>query len=238
MKKVISIVFIAILTLKSVPCFALIPVIDVANYSQNIFTAIRTLQSNINEARSIANQIKNLKSLPENIIGEFELQLSDLFSTMGSINGLMQDITSLQSRFEELYPEFHQSSSLVPRMELAEESTKLIKHTREMMLGVAKTGAQVLGNLPKAKSELAGLMHNSQGAVGILQATQAVNQISGIISENLMELNAQIASYTQAHSAFLMEINQSTSATKNRMGHVLEGWDKPYAKKPINENPF
>ena len=213
-------------------------VYDPANHAQNILTAIQTLTSNINEAIMIANQLLNLESLPDDIIGKFDNQLSDLFAIMGTINGLMQDLASLQSKFESLYPEFHASSGLIPRQSLAAESTKWIEHTRQMMLGVAKTGAQVLKNLPKRKKNVEKLMADSQAAVGILQATQASTQINATVSASLMELNAQLASYTQAHTAFLMELNESVSAAKNRMGHVLDDWAKPYPGDPINENPF
>jgi conjugal transfer/entry exclusion protein len=50
-------------------------VIDVANLTQNYFngaqeilTAARTLQSNLNEAQMIANEILNLKNLPQQVI--------------------------------------------------------------------------------------------------------------------------------------------------------------------------
>lgn len=215
-----------------------ITVYDPANHAQNILTTIQTYISNVNEAIMIANQILNLESLPDDIIDKFDNQLSELFSIMGTINGLMQDIASLQSKFEALYPEFHASHGLIPRHSLAAESTKWIEHTRQMMLGVAKTGAQVLKNLPKRKKQVEKLMADSQGAVGILQATQASTQINATISANLMELNAQLASYTQAHTAFLMELNGSVSAAKNRMNYVMEDWAKPYPGSPIKENPF
>ena len=213
-------------------------VYDPANHAQNILTTIQTYISNVNEAIMIANQLLNLETLPDDLIDKFDNQLSELFAIMGTINGLMQDIASLQSKFEALYPEFHASHGLIPRHSLAAESTKWIEHTRQMMLGVSKTGAQVLKNLPKRKKQVEKLMADSQGAVGILQATQASTQINATISANLMELNAQLASYTQAHTAVLMELNGSVSAAKNRMNYVMEDWAKPYSGSPIKENPF
>lgn len=213
-------------------------VIDPSNLTQNILTALQTLQSNINEAQMIANQFRNLEALSDDIIDQFGHQLSDLFEIMGTINGLMQDLASLQERFEELYPEFHTSPDMISRLSLAEESTKWIEYTRQMMLGTAKTGAQVLENLPKTKANLEKLMFDSQFAIGILQATQAGNQIAATTTGSLIELNSLLASYVQAHSATLMQINQSVSAAKNRMNFVAEDWDKPYSGNPIAENPF
>jgi P-type conjugative transfer protein TrbJ len=220
-------------------------VFDPSNYSQNILQAIRLLASNVNEAKMIANQIKslahevqNLKKLPFNIISDFEGQLSELFSTVGSINGMMQNLDSLQSQFETLYPDFLSQSSLVPRTSIAKDIKAQITNTREVMLGAAKAGATVLANLPKTEDQLQKLMSDSQGAVGILQAAQAGNQIAATVSGNLIQLNAQLATYTQAHTAYLMEVNSASSAAKNRLKHVLENWAAPSGAKSISENPF
>jgi P-type conjugative transfer protein TrbJ len=57
-------------------------------------------------------------------------------------------------------------------------------------------------------------MSDSQGAVGILQAAQAGNQIAATVSGNLIQLNAQLATYTQAHTAYLMEVNSASVRRK------------------------
>ncbi len=220
-------------------------VFDPSNFAQNLLSAIRALMSNVNEARMIANQVitlaneaKNLTSLPFDIIQEYSTQFSDLFTTVGSVNGLMQNLETLQSEFESLYPDFSQIYDPVSRSSMATDMEKQIHTTREMMLGASQTGAQVLQNLPTTQAQLDRLLSDSQGAVGILQATQAGNQIAATVAGNLTNLNAQLATYTQAHTAFLMEINSAESAAKNRMNHVLDGWDQRYGGNALPENPF
>lgn len=222
-----------------------IVVFDPSNFAQNVLSAIRALQSNVNEAKMLANQIislaneaKNLTSLPWDLIDDFRDQLTDLFSTVGSVNGLMNNLATLQSRFEDLYPDIINNWDPVTRESMAQDMRRWISNTREMMLGAAKTGAQVLEGLPQNQAQLQKLMSDSQSSVGILQATQAGNQIAGTIAGQLIGLNTQLAMYTQAYTAFLMEVNSSTAASKNRMEHVLDGWDKPYSGKLISENPF
>ena len=220
-------------------------VFDPSNFAQNVLSAIRALTSNINEARMIANEVislsneaKNLTSLPFDIIQEYNSQFSDLFTAVGSVNGLMQNLQTLQSQFESLYPDFSQIYDPVSRSSMATDMEKQIQTTREMMLGASQTGAQVLQNLPTTQAQLDRLLSDSQGAVGILQATQAGNQIAATVAGNLTNLNAQLATYTQAHTAFLMEINSAESAAKNRMNHVLDGWDQRYGGNALPENPF
>ena len=222
-----------------------ITVFDPSNFGQNILQAIRLLQSNINEARMIANQVislandaKNLTSLPYDMISQFNTQFSDLFSTVGSINGMMQNLGGLQSKFEELFPDFLAHYDPISRASMAEDVKKQIENTRAVMLGAAKTGAQVLANLPQTQAQLDKLMSDSQGAVGILQASQAGNQIAGTISGNLIQLNALLATYMQAHTNFLMEQSSASAAARNRLDHVLEGWNTPSGGNAIAENPF
>ena len=222
-----------------------IVVFDPTNFAQNVLAAIRALMSNINEARMIANQVislsnelKNLTSLKFDIIDDFSQQFSDLFTSVGSINGLMQNIETLQTRFEELYPDFLNVYDPISSTSMAEDANKWVGTTREMMLGAAKTGAQVLDGLPKTQVHLEKLLTDSQGAVGILQATQAGNQIAATISGTLMGLSTQLATYMQAHMAFMMELNSASAGAKNRLDHVLDGWATPYNGKPIGENPF
>ena len=222
-----------------------IVVFDPTNMSQNVLQALRALDSNVNEARMIANQIislsneaKNLTSLPYDIIEDFSGQFSNLFTTVGSINGLMQNLSTLQSRFEELYPDFANQWDPVSRQSMAEDIKRQLSATRETMLGAAKTGAQVLDSLPQTQAQLEKLMADSQGAAGILQATQAGNQIAGSVAGQLLSLNTQLAAYSQAHMSLLMEMNSSNAAARNRMDHVLDGWEKRYSGRAIAENPF
>lgn len=222
-----------------------ITVFDPSNFGQNVLQAVRDLQSNINEARmlandviSLANEARNLASLPFDLIQEFTGQFQELFTVVSSIEGMMDDLANLESKFEELYPDFTERFDPVSRKSMSEDVRQWIKKTREMMEGANKVGSQVLQTLPQTQAQLETLMSDSQGAVGILQATQAGNQIAGTISGNLMNLNAQLAAYTQAHTAFLMEINSSAAAAKNRMEHVLDDWGKPYSGRSLDENPF
>ena len=243
-RSIVRIALLALCFLCPPPARAIV-VFDPSNYAQNILQAIRNLQSNINEATMIANQItsltneaRNLTRLPYNVINEFSSQFSELFSTVGEVNGLMQNLSSLQSRFEQLYPDFANTWDPVSRMSMAEDIRQRLTATREVMLGAAKTGGRVLEAMPQTQDQLETLMASSQGAVGILQATQSGNQIAGTIAGQLMTLNTQLATYSQAHMAYLMELNSSNAASKNRLDHVMDDWNESYSSRPLSENPF
>ena len=222
-----------------------ITVFDPSNFAQNALTAIRDLQSNINEARmlandvvSLANEAKNLTSLPFDVINEFSTQFSQLFLVVNSIDGMMEDLETLESKFDELYPDFTNEANAVSRKAITESVREWIQKSRDSIEGANKVQAQVMDSLPKTQSQLEELMSNSQGAIGILQATQAGNQIAGTISGNLLSLNTQLAALSQAHNSFLMEINSSAASARNRMDHVLDGWTDSRSERQIEENPY
>ena len=206
-----------------------IPVIDVSNLSQNILTAIQTLQSNINEAKQIANQIqslenefRNLESLEFSTVDDYRLQFQALFEAIGRVNGLMNDYADLERRFEDTYPNWNRSEESLPSEVISEKARDWLDKSRESILGASLTGAKVLENLPDTQAKLEELVQNSQDAVGILQATQAGNQIAAQIAGNLSNLNSQLAKYSEAHMSYLLQMEQEDAATRNRMDHVLD----------------
>jgi P-type conjugative transfer protein TrbJ len=221
-----------------------VPVIDAANLAQSVLTAIRTLQSNINEGlmianqvKSLANELKNLTSLNFSIVDEFGVQFRDLFKVVGTVQGLMRDFESLQTNFEELYPDFNNMEDLISSETVAEQANKWLDESRSMIEGAALTGAKVLENLPATKAQLDKLIVNSQSSVGILQASQAGNQIAATISGNLMNLSTQLATYSQAHMSYLQKHNSKEAANQNRLNRMLEP-EPARAVKRVEMRPF
>ena len=106
-----------------------------------------------------------------------------------------------------------------------------------MMQGVAKTGAQIMKELPTQHANSNRLIQESQGAVGVLQATQAGNQLLSQVSGGLSSLNLQFAQYSQAMMTFFTKQIESEALVKNRMDHILEGYD-PGTTKRVPMNPF
>jgi len=223
---------------------AQVVVVDPANLAENILQALRALQSNLNEARMLANQvqqiahdIRNLTKLPYSILEEYKTQFEELFSEVGSVHGLMQDLVTLQRRFDELYPDFGAEAGLVAGETVSENAERWLEESRQMMLQASINGAKVLVDLPKTHQRLEKLLLDSSNSVGILQATQAGNQIAATVAGNLTNLNTQLATYTQAHNSFLMQLNAGAAAGENRMKHVLEGY-KPSSHPGVPLNSY
>lgn len=209
-----------------------ITVYDPTNHVQNILTALRTLKSNINEAlmiqnqiKSLANEFENLKKLDFSIADDFTQQMQDLFQVTGSINGLMQDFTTLQSQFEALYPDFEQQTGIQSQA-LAAQSREWLRTSRETILSASQVGSRVLNDLPRSQAQVDELIAQSQGAAGALQAAQAGNQIAANIAGNLQSLNAQIATYSQAHMSYLAQYQASKASQAARSRDAMRDWGK------------
>lgn len=215
-----------------------IPVFDGANMAQNILTAIRTLQSNINEAKMILNQVKDLTKLPTTIRDEFSDDLHELFTQVGQIQGMMQDLTTLQTEFENLYPDFINSISPLTNERFSESMAKALEESRKSMLGAAKTGAQVLENIRSSQTQLDRLINASHGAVGNLQTQQAGNEITAVVASNLINLNAQIATLSQAQITYMQTHNLEKSANMKLMQDMLRGSGEMQPGGGAPRNPF
>ena len=245
LRGVIRVLLIGVLVIHAIPAQAGIPVIDGSNLAQNILAAVRAFQSNLNEAKMIVHQVKQLendfKNLTEmdfSIGDEYSEQLHELFYEVGSVQGIMQNIINLQSEFEVLYPDFNNQYSPVASITMSEVLNEALNESRNMMLGAAKTGARVLENLPKTEQQLDRLLVASENSAGNLSAVQAGNQISATISANIMSLNALMANYSQAHMSYLQKTNTEEAAIGNRMQHVLRGIDAASNTSKVGRNPF
>lgn len=206
--------------------------------AQNILTAIRTLQSNINEAKMILNQVKDLTKLPTTIKNEFNENLHDLFTQVGEIQGLMQDLSTLQMKFEELYPDFTKETSYITNGRLSEVLNTALDESRKSMLGAAKTGAQVLENSRNSQEQLDRLISASHSAVGNLQTQQAGNEITAVVASNLINLNSLLSTATQAQITFQQGLNTEKAAAINRMQHIKDEIRELPEAPPVPMDPF
>lgn len=220
-------------------------VFDPTNFSQNILTALRTLQSNINEATQIANQVqglandaRNLQSLPVSTLSAFQTQFRALLTVVNNIQGLAQDYAHLQAQFEQMFPDYSQITGTLSTQAVSADLQKWLDNNRTTLQGAVTTGAALLQQLPQNQADITTLVNSSQGAQGALQALQSGNQLSAQIAGQLMNLNTQMGTYQQAQMAYLLERNAEKVASQRRLQDVMKDWNTPVTAPPIPANPF
>src|SRR5579862_6144491 len=193
------------------PAWADLPVIDFSNLAQNALTAAHTLDQYNNqliqlqhEVSMLQNQARNLTTLPFNIVSQLQATLASTTALINQAQGVSFQVQQAQLLFNQLYP-----FSYNPSMPGAAMAVDALARTYQSLFSLQTTinmQAQSATNLNADATYLATLVSQSQGAIGILQATQATNQLLALQSRQAIQ--AQQLRLTSDRSAAL---EQATS---------------------------
>jgi len=180
-------------------------VIDVANLVQNVLTAARTLEEISNQIMQIQqfvqmlqNEARNLTSLPFSIVQQLDQSVSQITSLMGQAQGILYNIQNVQSQFQNFYPTTISPSS--PDAQLVADARTRWQYSLSTFQHTMEVQSQIVQNLSGDQAQLDAVVGQSQGAVGILQATQAGNQLLALQSKQLAATQALLASQARAQA--------------------------------------
>jgi P-type conjugative transfer protein TrbJ len=219
---------------------AQMPVIDGANLIQNylngaqeILTAARTLQSNINEAQMIANELLNLRNLPQQIVNSYFSRFQHILSDVQRLTQLVGNYDNLSWTFAARYPNLRYSSQSSESL-FALQAQWGDQH-RQNLLQAMQLGAGVLKDLQGAVGDTQSMAWNSQGAVGALQAIQAGNQLTMRVNDDLQRLNTQVATFNGVVLEKMAREQSETDAAE-AIRKQLHAHDRdPYYGNPVRD---
>jgi P-type conjugative transfer protein TrbJ len=185
-----------------------IPVIDASNLAENIKTAAQTLQQVNNQITQIQqfvqmlqNQALNLTSLPFSVLSQLTTLMGQLNSLMGQAQALVYQVDRLEQQFQTLYPTYGanvtQAGLIADANARWAASVATYQHTMTVQ-------SQIVSGIPSDQAMLTGLVSQSQGAVGALQAVQAGNQMLALQSRQLSATQDLMASSARAEAAEAM----------------------------------
>ncbi|MER9947317.1 P-type conjugative transfer protein TrbJ [Mesorhizobium sp. M0047] len=190
-----------VLGLSSVPASALI-VFDPRNYAENLLSASRALEqiqnqvtSLQNEAQMLINQAKNLTSLPTSLLGQIEGNFSQMKTLLGEADKLAYSVQEIESQFTSTYENFGSDLSSQQLVDGARERWQTSVSAFEHSL---KAGAVAVDNIEGTQQQTSALVDASQSAVGVLQATQAGNQLLAVQAKQAADLTAMLAAQGRA----------------------------------------
>ncbi|MGV6876444.1 P-type conjugative transfer protein TrbJ [Pseudochelatococcus sp. B33] len=173
------------------PASALI-VYDPSNYSQNLLSAVRALEqinnqikSLQNEAQMLINQAKNLTSLDFSALNELKQTIAKTKSLIDQATSLSFDVSSMEQQFRQLYPQEYAAS--VSGDQILADVRKRWEQSRNALETAMKVQSQVSENLSADESTLSDLVSRSQSASGILEATQATNQLLALQAKQAID---------------------------------------------------
>jgi P-type conjugative transfer protein TrbJ len=197
-----SVITVAI-AMSSAPASAFI-VFDPTNYSQNLLQAARALEqiqnqitSLQNEAQMLINQAKNLTSLPTSLLGQIEGNFSQMKTLLGEADKLAYSVQDIESQFTSTYESFGSDLSSQQLVDGARERWQTSVSAFEHSL---KTGAVAVDNIEGTQEQTSALVGASQSAVGVLQATQAGNQLLAVQARQVSDLTAMMAAQGRANA--------------------------------------
>jgi P-type conjugative transfer protein TrbJ len=203
MKRFALLLIIGLLAILPGPAGAQMAVIDASNLAQNIMTAARTLQTVTNQITQIQqgiqmleNQGRNLTSLNTSDLGNLNTGLNTIQTLMGQAQGIVFKTTNTEQQFQQFYPQ--QYSSAVSTNQLFQDAqTRWLNSVQAFNLSV-QTQSRVVTDIASDQQTLQQAVTASQGAVGILQASQATNQLIALQVKQTAELQAMIAAHARA----------------------------------------
>ena len=186
------------------PAVAQVAVYDPTNYAQNVLQAARALeqvnnqiQSLQNEATMMANQARNLASLPTSSLAALQGQVSRTQALLGQAQALAFDVDQIEDAFRGRYGA---ASMTATERDLVARADARWSTSVGAFEDALKVQAGVVGGLDTSRVEMERLVSASQTSTGALQAAQAGNQLLALQAAQLSELSALIAAQGRAQA--------------------------------------
>ena len=217
---------------------AQIPVIDASNLVQNSLTAARTLQEVnnqlqqlANEAQMLINEARNLATLPFNIVAQLKQTLALTNQLIAQAQGIGFQLSQTNLQFARYYPPSYASG--VTGAAMAADSYQRWLHSLQSLYTSVIMQSQAAQNLASDESALATLVSQSQGAIGIVQAAQATNQLLALHARQMIQ--EQQLRLTQDRSAAIEQARTVTAEARAReVRRRFEGTGVRYTAQPVD----
>lgn len=189
------------------PAAAQITVYDPANHAQNILQAVRALQELDNQVRQLAHEIdmiekmaRDLETLPVEVASAIiRDRITRIEEIIRDAEGIGASVDAVDAAFETDFPLSYgetppRAAALLADARARWEASRAAH--KHVLLIAAEARA---GNGADADA-LSGIIAESQGAAGNLQALQAGNQISALTTQQLMQVEALLGASARAEA--------------------------------------
>lgn len=186
------------------PASAQLIVFDPNNYAQSVLTAARALQQINNQIISLQNQAqmliyqaRNLATLPFSSLLQLEQSIQRTQQLLAQAQRIAYDIQQIDRAFSTTYAP---ASANVSDQALIANAQSRWQNALASLQDALRTQATVVGNLDTNRSQMSALVTSSQEAAGVLQATQAGNQLLALQAQQLVDLTAVVAAHGRAQN--------------------------------------
>jgi P-type conjugative transfer protein TrbJ len=194
-----------IVALGALPVRTQMLVYDPSNYAQNVLQAARALQQINNQIASLQNQTlmllnqaRNLASLPYSSLQAIDQSIVRTEQLLSQAQRIAYDINQIDHAFSQTYPQSYASSA--SSRQLFSDAQTRWQNALAGYQDALRVQASVVQALDITRAQTNALVSSSQSATGILQATQAGNQLVALQTRQLLDLTALIAAQSRAQS--------------------------------------
>jgi P-type conjugative transfer protein TrbJ len=184
---------------------AQLTVFDPANYGQNILTAARALEQINNQVRQLQNQVlmvqrmdQNLKQLGSTISPDLQRTLADIQAQLRTGEGIALRLQATQNGYEQLFP--HQVSTAISSDDVLRNAKTRWEEEYAALKRAALLQGQIADGIDADRIVLGDAMLRSRGAVGILEATQAGNELTALNIKQALALQGLLTSHYRAET--------------------------------------
>lgn len=216
---------------------AQIPVIDVSNLAQNIMTAARTLETVNNQVTQIQqavqmleNQARNLTSLPTSLLSSLTSDMTQLTQLMSQAQGVIFNVAQAEQQFQQLYPQSYGTSTTAAQF-YQQAQTRWLTSLQAYNQSV-QTQSRVVTDIATDQQNLSQAVTASQSAVGILQSSQATNQLIALQAKQTAELQAMLAAHDRAQDLDLAREAADEEAAQVQLQQFI-GTGPQYTPQPV-----
>lgn len=214
-----------------------LPVIDVSNLVQNALQAARTLEEINNQVQQIQQFVqmlefdaRNVASLPMSILQPLMDSVKRLTTLMGQAKGVLYDIQNVEQQFERLYPATIGSGS--SGAQLIQDARSRWENALTAFQHAMEVQSRIVQDLGGDQDQSAALIERSQAATGILQASQAGNQLLALQAKQLGATQALLAAQGRAQALELARQAEAEEQAREQLRRFL-GEPSVYTPTPV-----
>jgi len=180
-------------------------VYDPSNYAQNVLQAARALEQINNQitglqnqAQMLLNQARNLASLPYSSLAAIDQSIGRTQQLLNQAQRLAYDIGQIDQAFGRTYPQSYPAAT--SSQQLIGDAQTRWQNALAGYQDALRVQAGMVQGLGLTRTETDALVSSSQSAAGMLQATQAGNQLIALQTRQLLDLTALVAAQSRAQS--------------------------------------
>lgn len=205
-------------------------VYDPSNHAQNILQAVRALQQINQQIRQLAHEVemlenmaRDLETLPDSIAEDIIRRMRRIDELMREAEGIGYGVEEVERDYEVIYPEDYGETPPEHQI-LVDEARLRWRQSRTAYRESLLVTAQVVSSARADSDTLDRLIGDSQSAIGNLQVAQAGNQIEALQTEQLMQMEAMMASHYRAEALErarqLAEAERGRARTRSFLGNT------------------